>query len=264
MSVIDVIWIEANGCSGNIISFLNTDEPSVHYILKEIINITFSNAVVAEQGEGAWENFLNTLKKDFILIVEGAIPLKDNGLYTIVATYKGEQITAKKAVELAAPNAKTIFAVGTCASFGGISAAVPNPSQCISLPEFLSNYRVIRLPGCPCNPRWLAGTLFHLLYKGYPDLDNLNRPIMYYGRTIHDRCPRRGDFDEGNFAKSFGEKGCLFNLGCKGPFTKTDCPVEKWNSHENWPVGVNSNCIGCASPAFPDGTEPFKKEDSSG
>ena len=86
----------------------------------------------------------------------------------------------------------------------------------------------------------------------------MNRPILFYGVTIHDRCPRRSFFDNGIFAKKLGEQTCMFKLGCRGPVTRTDCPTRKWNGNvKNWPIGNNTPCIGCANYAFPDGMEPF-------
>lgn len=259
MNKVNVIWLEADGCSGNIISFLNSAEPTVRYLLENVINITFSNAVMGEEGESAWESFLNTLNKEFILIVEGAISLKGDGYYDVIANYRGERITAKRALELAAQKATYILAVGICACYGGVSAARPNPTQCISVKEFLGEKQVVRVPGCPCNPRWLSGTILQLVNGNRIALDEEGKPLMYYGRTIHDRCPRRGDFDEKRFAKSLGEPGCLFRLGCRGPVTRVDCPVEKWNNHKNWPIGVNSCCVGCTTKYFPDGMEPFER-----
>lgn len=259
MKRIKVIWLEADGCSGNIISFLNSTEPTVQYLLKEVIDITFSNAVMGEEGERAYEAFLRTLEEEFILIVEGAISLKDNGAYDVVATYKGEKITGKQALIIAAEKAKYILAVGICASYGGVSAARPNQSQSVGVKDVIKNKEVIRLPGCPCNPRWLAGTLIMLSNGVIPNLDGEGRPMIFYYKTIHDRCPRRSDFENRRFAKSFGDEGCMFKLGCRGPVTRTDCPVERWNDHVNWPIGVNTCCIGCANEYFPDGMEPFER-----
>ncbi|HWT26634.1 MAG TPA: Ni/Fe hydrogenase, partial [Mobilitalea sp.] len=72
-----------------------------------------------------------------------------------------------------------------------------------------------------------------------------------------DNCTRRGFFDVGLFASKFGEEGCMYRLGCRGPVTRTDCPRRKWNGYVNWPIGNNMTCIGCAQQYFPDGMEPF-------
>lgn len=252
----NAMWIESTGCSGNIISLMNSEDPGLYRILTNIVNITYNNSLMGAEGEYAYEKFLETLDTEFILLVDGAISTKDNGLYTIMAHYKGKRITALEAVKLAGEKAKYVIAVGTCASYGGMSAAAPNPSESKNLKEIL-NRSVIKLPGCPCHPDWVVGTIAHLILAGVPELDEEGRPLLFYGFTIHNTCTRRGLFEQGIFASKFGEEGCMFNLGCRGPITKTDCPRRKWNGYVNWPIGANTNCIGCAHPEFPDGTKPF-------
>lgn len=253
---INAIWLEVTGCSGNIISLLEASEPDVYFMLREMVNMTYNNSIMAEEGERAYEKFLRTLDTEFILFVDGAVSLKDNGRYNIIARYKGKEITAMEAVQLAGAKAKYVLAVGACASHGGVSAANPNPSESVSINKVLSR-EVITLPGCPCNPRWVIGTLAHILTKGRPELNRQNSPVLFYGTTIHDRCPRRSYFDNGIFAQKLGEKTCMFKLGCRGPVTRTDCPIHKWNDRVNWPIGSNTNCIGCAAFGFPDAMEPF-------
>jgi hydrogenase small subunit len=253
---INAIWLEATGCSGNIISFINGENPGMLNILTELIDLKFNNTLMSTEGEKAFEQFLDTQSTEFILLVDGAISTKDNGFYNIIANYKGKPITALEAVKIAGEKAKYVISVGTCASYGGISAAAPNPSECKSVNEIV-NREVIRIPGCPSHPDWVIGTLAHLVGFGMPELDEDGRPLLFYGVTIHDNCTRRGYFDKQLFAKKVGDEECMFKLGCRGPVTKTDCPRRKWNGYVNWPIGVNTTCIGCAQPHFPDGMEPF-------
>ncbi|MBC2578768.1 hydrogenase small subunit [Clostridium sp. DJ247] len=253
---INAIWLEATGCSGNIISLLDATDPDVVYFLKEMVNLTYNNSIMAEDGERAFEEFLRTLETEFILLVDGAVSLKKNGYYNIIAKYQGKEITALEAVKMAGARAKYVLAVGTCASHGGISAASPNPSESVSISKVLQR-EVINLPGCSCNPAWVIGTLGHIIARGKPELDSLKRPILFYGVTIHDRCQRRSFFDNGIFARKLGEETCMFKLGCRGPVTRTDCPIRQWNGHVNWPIGNDTPCIGCANFSFPDGMEPF-------
>lgn len=255
---LNAIWLEVTGCSGNIISLLNSENPGLYNVLIDIMNFTYNNTLMGAEGDLAFERFLETLDTEFVLLIDGAVSTKDNGNYNIVANYNGQNITALQAVQLAGGRAKYVVAVGTCASYGGISAAKPNPSESKSVQEVL-NREVIKLPGCPCHPDWVVGTLAHLVSYGLPQLDEEGRPLLFYGITIHDTCTRRGFFDKGIFAQKFGEEGCMIKLGCKGPVTKTDCPRRKWNGYVNWPIGDNTNCIGCAHSEFPDGMAPFVK-----
>ena len=160
-------------------------------------------------------------------------------------------------IDMLSKKAKYIIAVGTCAAYGGPTAAKPNISEGLSVSTFLKRKDIINIPGCPANPVWTMGILGYLTSVGLPELDSNGRPTAYYGQLIHDRCPRRGYFDAGIFAKSFGEEKCMFMLGCKGPVTYAYCPISRWNNTENWPIGDNTTCIGCADIGFPDNTEPF-------
>lgn len=252
----NLIWLEATGCSGNIISLLNAEDPDVVYLLRNMVTLTYDNSLMGEEGEAAYELFLRTLETRFILAVEGAVSTRDQGVFTILARYQGQWVSAMDMIQMAGERAQHVLAVGTCASYGGISAAVPNPSACVSVPDFLKR-DVIRVPGCPIQPDWVTGTLAHLLAFGLPQLDAQGRPILFYGVTIHDFCPRRSFFDQGIFAQRLGERTCMFKLGCRGPITRTDCPTRRWNDRVNWPIGDNTPCIGCARQGFPDGMEPF-------
>lgn len=253
---INAIWLEATGCSGNIISFINSENPGLLFNLTQLLDLKFNNTLMSAQGEFAFEQFINTLDTEFILLVDGAIATRDDGAYNVIANYKGKPITALEAVKMAGVRAKYVIAVGTCASYGGISAASPNPALCKHVKEVL-NREVIRIPGCPSHPDWVIGTIAHLVSIGQPVLDGDGRPILFYGVTIHDNCTRRGFFEKSLFAKKLGEEGCMFKLGCRGPVTKTDCPRRKWNGYVSWPIDDNTPCIGCAQPHFPDGMEPF-------
>jgi hydrogenase small subunit len=255
---VNVIWLETSGCAGEIISFLNARDPDVMYFLKEMVNLKYSNSLMAAEGGRAYEQFLETLKSEFILLVDGAIPIKDNGLFNVIAKYKGKTITAMEAVSTAARYAKYIISVGTCASYGGPTAANPNVSLGISVSDFLDslNKKIIKIPGCPAIPSTVTATIAHLIYFEEPELDEDGRPIVFYGHTIHDNCPRRSYFDNKQFADKFGQPECMFKLGCRGPITKTYCPISRWNNTDNWPIGNNTTCIGCAAKGFPDTMQP--------
>lgn len=259
---LNAIWLETAGCSGNIISFMNGEHPNLLYVLTKLVNLKFNNTLMSSEGDFAYEQFLNTLNSEFILLVDGAVSTQAGGYYNIIANYNGRPITGLEAVTLAGSKAKYVIAVGTCASYGGVSSAKPNPAACKSVKEIL-NREIINLPGCPCHPDWVIGTIAHLVSLGKPSLDAEGRPRMFYELTIHDTCTRRGLFDKKQFAEKFGDEGCMIKLGCRGPVTKTDCPRRKWDGYVNWPIGVNTTCIGCAQSGFPDAMEPFVKYEQS-
>ena len=252
----DLVWLELNGCSGNIISLLNGEDPGFSYCLRQMTNIIYCNSLATAEGEEAMDRLFGVLGQDFILAAEGAVSTRDNGLYQILGRSHGKPVTGLDAARRLGERAAHVIAVGACASHGGVSAARPNPASCVGIQQVLSR-RVIKLPGCPCHPDWFLGTLAHLLLYGEPELDSRDRPLLFYNATIHDRCPRRTFFNNGVFARSLGEDACMFRLGCRGPVTRIDCPTRQWNDYVNWPIKDNTPCIGCAQFGFPDAMEPF-------
>ncbi len=252
----NLIWLELTGCSGNIISLLDGANPDFKSLATQMVNFIYDNSLMVSEGEVAMEKLFSIIDDDYILAVEGAVSTKDNGLYNVIGRWRGQPVTAYEAIKKFGERASHVIAVGTCASDGGISAARPNPAQCVGIQNLLDR-KVIKLPGCPCHPDWFMGTLAYITLFGEPELDNRQRPVMFYSTLIHDICPRRKYFDKGIFASKLGDKTCMFKLGCRGPVTRVDCPVRKWNQGVNWPIGDDSPCIGCAMFGFPDKMEPF-------
>jgi len=255
-----VVWLELGSCTGNTISLYNTVNPSLMQFLTETIELRYHWTLNAASGDEAVRALLDTVDKDagkFWLVVEGAVMTADNGRFNHIFLRNGEMVTGLAALREFAPKAKYIVAVGDCAAFGGPSAAHPNPGGAKGVWDVVSGKPVINLPGCPAHPDWMTGTFSHLLLYGLPELDAYNRPKLFYGKTIHELCQRRQQFEDGVFAAFPGEEGCLYRVGCKGPVTHADCPSRQWNHYVNWPVKAGTPCIGCASPHFPDGMMPF-------
>lgn len=252
----NLVWLELTGCSGNIISLLDGSNPDFKYLISQMTNLIFNNSLSASEGQNAMEMLFSVLGNDYILAVEGAVATKNNGMYNIIGRFNGKPVTALEAVKTLGEKATYVIAIGACATHGGVSAARPNPAECVSVQSVL-NRKVIKLPGCPCHPDWFMGTLAHILLYGDPQLDSRDRPLLFYSTLIHDRCPRRSYFDKGIFAEKLGDKSCMFKLGCRGPVTRIDCPIRQWNEYVNWPIEDDTPCIGCAQFGFPDAMEPF-------
>jgi hydrogenase small subunit len=254
-----VIWLETSDSGDNNIAFMNTTYPYLNQVFTDMIDLLYSNTFMAAQGSDALSllaDAVATFENSFTLVVEGAVPTKDNGIYNVIARTKHGAITALEAVTRLGTTAQYVVAIGTCASFGGASSAAPNISGSVAVNQVL-NREVINISGCPVNPDWFVGTLAHLLMYGKPDLDELNRPKLFYEFTVHRHCQRRSYFDKKDFAKYLGDTECMFSQGCSGPRTSSDCPYRQWINHVSWPVKVNTPCIGCTNQDFPDGSAPF-------
>ncbi len=257
----NIIWLEGQSCSGCSVSLLNKVNPDIVSVITEHISLNYQGVVMGGTGSAATkvlEEAVKKKRKDFILLVEGAIPTKSDVFCTIgedEATKKG--IGVRQWVEELGMNAMAIVSIGTCSAFGGIPAAKnkvtgENPTGSISVAElFKGKKTVLNVPGCPPHPDWMVGTLLHVLLKGMPALDEYNRPKMYYGETVHMQCERLWYYKRGIFAKQWGDEGCLYNLGCVGMDSGCDIPKRKWNL-VNSCTDCGSGCIGCTEKAFPD------------
>lgn len=257
---IPVVWIEVNGCGGNTISLLNALGPDLYQVLQGLIDLRFSNTLMLAEGDAALQNLQEATANPlgFILVIEGAIARGEQGRFNFVALKNKRLLTGASLITKLGLRAKQVIAIGTCASFGGPSAAFPNPTDSVGASQFLGR-PVVNVSGCPAHPDWFIGTLAHLLLFGDPEVDEHGRPLLFYGETVHRRCTRRSFFERRIFAKELGDPECMFELGCKGPITYADCPVRKWNSYLKWPVDANTPCIGCTEPTFPDGMTPFDR-----
>lgn len=263
---IPLVWLPAAACTGCSISLLNSASPTIKNILVDQIvpgvhiNLRFHPTIMAGAGEQvikALEDTMTLKKGSYVLAVDGAIPTGPTVSYCVMGERNGQPVNIETRFAELAENALAILAVGTCAAFGGIPAAPPNPSNSQPVRKVLEAKGIkkplINIPGCPPHPDWFVGTVASILLKGLPkpeELDDNLRPLAFYGKLIHENCPRRAYFDEGKFAKKFGDEGCLYELGCKGPITYADCPTRHWNSGTSWVIGAGSPCLGCTQPEF--------------
>lgn len=254
-----VIWLEGSSCSGCTISLTNLigsasdgGPTDVEDLLTNYINMAFGKTLMSASGDMAVSSLRSAQESaNFILIVEGGIPVAFSGMACTVLTENGDDVSMKAAVEELAPMANAVVCVGACACNSGIPGAAPDPTQVRTVTE-LTGISTINIPGCPPHPDWIAGTLASVLCGSIPSLDSDGRPTAFYGNTVHAGCPRKPLFDLGTFAEDFGEEGrCLYALGCHGPSTYADCSLRGWNNGFNYCMQSNGNCIGCTESDYP-------------
>jgi hydrogenase small subunit len=245
-----VIWLHFQECTGCTESLLRTTHPGIDELILDLISLDYHETLLAPSGFAAEEARRMAMDENdgqFILVVEGAIPTKDGGIYCQIGGH-----TAVDILNECAERAGAIIAIGSCASWGGIPSSDPNPTGATGAPMILEGKTVVTIPGCPANPYNFLGTaLQYATFGTLPELDELGRPKWAYGRTIHEHCPRRAHFDAGRFAETFGDEGhrlgyCLYKLGCKGPVTHANCSVLQFGEvTDAWPIGLGHPCVGC-------------------
>jgi [NiFe] hydrogenase small subunit len=259
-----VIYLSFAECTGCTEGLLRTTYPWIDELVLDILSLDYHEALMAAAGlqaEAAQRASVEKNPGKFICVVDGAIPTAANGIYGTIGGKTFLEI-AKEVV----PKSLATICMGTCASFGGVPAAAPNPTGAKSLKDALGpevRVPIVNISGCPPNPINLVGTIVnYLLFGKLPDLDDKLRPLFAYGQLVHDQCPRRSHFENGEFVTEFGSEEakmgyCLYQMGCKGPETFNNCPRVKFNESTSWPVQAGHPCIGCSEPNFWDKMSPF-------
>ena len=255
-----VVWIHGHECTGCDESFIRSGSPLASDLVLNEIALEYDHLLSAACGapfEAHLDETIQKYKGKYILAVEGATCTKDNGVYCMSGGHTFSHLLQK-----ASAGAAAVVAYGSCAAYGGIQAAKPNPTGSSGISQFIGNAPLVKVPGCPPIPEVMTGVIMHIaLFGSIPPLDNDGRPKQFYGNRIHDTCYRRPFFDAGMFAETFDDKGakagwCLYKLGCRGPETYNSCGNLRWFQGMSYPIQSGAPCIGCSNANFWD-EDPF-------
>ncbi|MHB8886114.1 MAG: NADH-quinone oxidoreductase subunit B family protein [Methylovirgula sp.] len=265
----NLLWLQGGACSGNTMSFLNAEEPSACDLVTDFgINVLWHPSLGLELGDN-----VKTLLQD---CVSGKIPLD-------IFVFEGTVVNApngsgnwnrfcgrpmKDWVKELSDAAQFVVAIGDCATWGGIPAMAPNPSESVGL-QFLkrdaggslgtgfkskAGLPVINIPGCPAHPDWVTQILVAVASGrgGDLSLDEFQRPKTFFTSFTQTGCTRNMHFAYKVSATEFGQrKGCLFyDLGCRGPMTHSPCNRILWNRQSS-KTRAGMPCMGCTEPEFP-------------
>jgi hydrogenase small subunit len=272
MTVKSLFWLQTGACGGESLAILSAEAPSLESLLASqgldlLWHPSLSHAPMKrfDQLVAAIESGAQDLD---IFCVEGSLITapRGSGLFD---SYQGRaRIDIVRAL---ADKAAHVVAMGACASFGGVHAAPPNPSDCLGLqfdrekPGGLlpADFRaraglpVINIAGCPAHPHAMTQTLAALACGMTPRLDALNRPKDFFNTLVHQGCTRNEYHEYDIEDAQLGGRACMFfNLGCQGPMTQAVCNDDLWN-------GVSSKtragvpCFGCTAPNFPRDADLF-------
>ena len=262
-SRLPIIWLHFQECSCCSESFIRTSHPILATLLFDHISLDYSETLMAPSGEQAEKSKHDTMEKyrgEYLLMVEGSVPVKNEAFCCIGGR------SAKEILEEAAENAKAVIAWGNCASAGCVQAANPNPTGATPAHRIIKRKQVINVQGCPPIAEVMAGVVVHLLTFGrIPQLDGLGRPKAFYSRRVHDSCYRRANYDAGLFVESFDDENarrgyCLYKMGCRGPSTYNSCGIIKWNEGTSYPIQSGHPCLGCSEAGFWDNSPFYKRK----
>ncbi len=286
-----VFWLPGMSCDGCTVSTIGATEPSIEELLTGAlpgvpVMILHHYQFQMESGD----HFAHLLEQadagaldaPYIIVYEGSItdenltvgaePFAAKGSFpTWAPADQRQRRSTPEWVRRLAPRAAVTIAIGTCATWGGIPASLGNPTGAMSMMDFLGkDYRsalglpVVNVPGCPPIGDDFTETVTLLLkYMNgqgpLPDFDELGRPAWQFGDTVHLHCPRGSWYEEGNFAREFGGKECLAEIGCWGPVVNCHITERGFINGKGGCMVAGGACIGCMSPGFPDKFTPFYK-----
>jgi hydrogenase small subunit len=288
---VHVFWFAGMSCDGCSISVTGAQSPSVESLLMGahpgLPRIIIHHPVLQVESGPAYfyahELALQgKLDAPYAIVLEGSITdettaLATNGYWSASgempwgADGEDRGVSTDEWIARLAPTAAVVLAIGTCATWGGVPAAEGNPTGAMGLMDFLGrNYKsalglpVINIPGCaPVGDNFtetVAGLLYYLQGLGpLPELDELGRPAWLFGETVHRHCVRGAYYEEGSFAKEFGDPECLVEIGCWGPVVNCNIASRGAINHHGGCMNTGGACIGCTMPGFPDKFTPFYK-----
>lgn len=251
--LLPVIWLEGSSCTGCTEALTQGTTPDIPQLVLETIALNYSETLSAAAGHSLEEARRETIEAgSYLVVYEGAVVTAYDGNILRVADEKGTDVLLETV-----KNAEAVIALGSCACDGGWMAVRPDDADAMGVQKFLSEHNVdvpvVNIPCCPANPEWLTSVILEYVLTGHlPELNDKNEPAALFSQTIHDNCPRRGHFENGEFVYQFGSeeeaKGyCLYPLGCKGPQTYAPCAVTRWNRSLSWCVEAGAPCAGCAT-----------------
>jgi len=264
-----LMWLQLGGCGGCSMAFLGAEDPGLDDLRAAGIDILWHPSLSLANGRD-FHALLDAIESGGrrldILCVEGAVVTGPAGTGRFHLLSGGDGRSMADVAKSLAGRARFVLAMGSCAAFGGITAAAPEYLEATGLmfdgatpggalgAHFVSagGLPVINIAGCAPHPGWMTETLLALA-AGELDiagLDDLNRPLDIFAHLAHHGCGRNEFYEYKASAAALGQQGCLMeNLGCKGTRTAGDCNLREWNGGGGCIAGGYS-CIACTSPEF--------------
>lgn len=290
LDTVHVFWLAGMSCDGCTVAVAGATSPPLENLLLGTVTgvpqvILHHPVLSIEAGDAFMANFYKAergeLDAPYVICCEGSIADESiawatGGYFSALGAEhlggdKHRPIPSTEWLKRLAPGAAAVIAVGTCATWGGIPAAAGNPTNSMSVMDFLGkDYRgtaglpIINIPGCaPVGDNFTETVAMVLLFlQGIgplPEFDTLGRPAWLFSDTVHTKCVRGGYYEEGSFATEYGQKECLVEIGCWGPVVQCNITSRGAINHMGGCMNTGGVCIGCTMPGFPDKFAPFYK-----
>ena len=142
-----VLWLHGLECTCCTESFIRSAHPLAKDVILSMISLDYDDTIMAaagHQAEAALEQVMKDYKGNYILAVEGNPPLGNDGMFCM----PGGRPFAEK-LKHVAKDAMAVIAWGSCASWGCVQAAKPNPTTAVPINKVITDKPIIKVPGCP-------------------------------------------------------------------------------------------------------------------
>ncbi|MGE5286276.1 MAG: hydrogenase small subunit [Micromonosporaceae bacterium] len=246
-----VIWLNFQDCTGCTETLLRTSNPDLAELILHLVSLDYHETLMAAAGKDAEDALHAAMQENagkYVLVVEGSIPRKDKGIYLKIAGKPALQILGEVGGQAAA-----IIAIGSCASWGGIPSADPNPTDAVGVDSIIKDKPIVNIPGCPANPYNLLATVLQYAIAGtLPELDALRRPKFAYDRYIHDHCPRARTPRRRSAPGAGSDRGCSDRRRTSAAAAhRAREACRRWRTAARWPAGCTGwpGSRGCSRSA---------------
>lgn len=272
-----LVWLQSGGCGGCTQSLLCAEAPDLPTALDaaglRVLSHPSLTGDVGGETQAILAEIAAGVRPLHVLCLEGAVIRGPRGTGRFhMASGSGGRPMMEIVGELAR-RADYVVAVGSCAAFGGVTAAAGAMVDACGLsyegrapggllgPGFRSKKGLpaINIAGCPVHPDWVTETLVQIAAGGFAvgDLDPWGRPAAISNHLAHHGCPRNEYYEFKASAERLSDLGCLMeNLGCKGTQACADCNLRPWNGGGSCLKG-GYPCIACTEPGFEAGGSSF-------
>jgi NiFe hydrogenase small subunit HydA len=273
---LNLLWLQSGGCGGCTLSLLCAEAPDLITALEAAGIRLLWHPSLSEACGGEFIDLLEAIlageQRLDLLCLEGAVVRGPDGSGRF-HRLAGSAEPMMRWIERLARVAGHVVAVGSCAAYGGITAAGGNPSEACGL-QYDETFEggllgkgftdpaglpVINIAGCPVHPNWVTETLMQLAggELSRDDLDHWGRPRSYADHLVHHGCPRNEFYEYKASAQKPSDLGCMMeHLGCLGTQAHADCNTRLWNGEGSCLRGGYA-CINCTAPGFEEPGHPF-------
>jgi uptake hydrogenase small subunit len=228
-----LLWMECGACSGESMAILGAEGPGktgdnlFDFLERHHVQLLWHPSLSLESPKALAAIMARILADEqelTLLCVEGSIIHGPHGT-GMFDTFDGKP--KRDIIRALCHKADYVLAMGTCAAFGGIPAAPPNPTESSGLqfsheepggllaPQWRSKagLPVVNLAGCPVDAATMIKTMGWIL-QGMPlELDTYNRPFLVRP-CLSDASPRKcGTAEKVGYS-------CYGCIGAKFPASK--------------------------------------------